>query len=117
MKRRDLILCGAAATFSAGPLMAHRRKPFDLPTDYLPTLVETDRLVPSGEIHVFPDQFRMHWTLPDLQALRFTVGVGLPGLYNAGGFTVGRKEKWPRWRFTEAMKRLTGRARHTFFPC
>lgn len=41
--------------------------------------------------------------LPNAQALRYAVGVGKPGLYHAGQFTVGMKREWPSWKPTPVM--------------
>ncbi|NJM82575.1 MAG: L,D-transpeptidase [Tabrizicola sp.] len=56
-----------------------------------------------GDIHVFPDQFRLYLILSEVRALRYAVGIGKPGLYQSGEFTIGRKAKWPWWRPTKAM--------------
>ncbi|MCB1469063.1 MAG: L,D-transpeptidase [Rhizobiaceae bacterium] len=103
LKRRDVIATGIAASLAGNPLLAHQEPPFDLPENFLPTLVRiSDQFLP-GEIHVLPDQFRLYWTLPDQQAIRYAVGVGRPGLYHSGTFVVGRKAKWPSWTPTPEM--------------
>ncbi|MDZ4134608.1 MAG: L,D-transpeptidase, partial [Paracoccaceae bacterium] len=103
MKRRDILAAMAATVASTFPVYAHQQPPFELPEDYLPRLVKINAGLPVGEIHVFPNQFRLYLTLPDDQALRYTVGVGRPGLYHEGQFTVGAKRKWPNWRPTPEM--------------
>ena len=103
MQRRDFIAALAAAFGTALPVAAHDAPPFVLPEDYLPTLINLPPSVPAGDIHVFPDQFRLILTLPNAQALRYSVGVGKPGLYHAGQFTVGMKREWPSWKPTAAM--------------
>ncbi len=103
MQRRDFIAALAAAFGTALPVAAHDAPPFVLPEDYLPTLINLPPSVPAGNIHVFPDQFRLFLTLPNAQALRYSVGVGKPGLYHAGQFTVGMKREWPSWKPTAAM--------------
>jgi lipoprotein-anchoring transpeptidase ErfK/SrfK len=55
------------------------------------------------EIHVAPAEFALYWTLPDDLAIRYDVGIGRPGLYEAGLFDVGAKRAWPSWRPTQAM--------------
>jgi lipoprotein-anchoring transpeptidase ErfK/SrfK len=100
------VFLGTLATVAAAsgsPLSAHEQPPFELPQDYLPTVVELDAWLPTGSIHVFPDQFRLYLMLPGRQSLRYTVGVGKPGLYHAGEFTVGAKREWPSWRPTPDM--------------
>ena len=104
LNRRSLLVSGMAAGVGSGlPAWAHEQGPFRMPEDYLPTVVKIDANLPTGEIHVFPDQFRLYWTMPDQEAIRFTVGVGRPGLYHAGAFTVGAKREWPSWKPTREM--------------
>lgn len=85
------------------PAWAQELVAYQRPEDFLPTIVSLDADFPPGEIHVLPDQFRLYWTLMKQEALRFTVGVGRPGLYHAGRFTVGAKREWPSWRPTPEM--------------
>ncbi len=59
----------------------------------------------AGGIHLIPDTFKLFWTLETRKAIRYTVGIGHPGLYEPGEFTVGRKAKWPSWTPTQAMIR------------
>ena len=102
--RREIIGSLLSASFlQTRPARAHEEQPFELPQDYLPRLIEVDGWLPADTIHVFPDQFRLYLTLPGSQALRYTVGVGRPGLYHAGQFTVGAKQEWPSWRPTAQM--------------
>jgi lipoprotein-anchoring transpeptidase ErfK/SrfK len=103
MQRRGFVTGIAAALGLARPIYAHQQEPFTLPEDFLPTLVDVPPTVPAGQIHVFPNEFRLFLTLPNAQALRYAVGVGKPGLYHAGHFTVGAKRKWPSWKPTRAM--------------
>lgn len=105
MLRREFIAAMSAVFGAALPVSAHQEEPFVLPEDYVPTVVSMPPFVPSGVIHVFPNEFRLFLTLPDAQALRYTVGVGKPGLYHAGQFTVGMKREWPSWKPTPAMIR------------
>ena len=104
LTRRSFIgSLAAVAAASGSPLSAHEGPPFELPQDFLPTFVEMDAWLPAGSIHVFPNQFWLYLILPDQLALRYTVGVGMPGLYHAGEFTVGAKREWPEWRPTADM--------------
>lgn len=65
MRRRDFIMSGAAfGGLSAGTAMAHTAEPFVMPDDYLPTVVDMDYALPAGEIHVFPEIFRLFLTCP-----------------------------------------------------
>ncbi len=103
MQRRELIAAIAATFGAVFPVSAHQEEPFLLPEDYLPTLVNLPPFVPAGVIHVFPNEFRLFLTLPDERALRYTVGVGKPGLYHEGQYVVGMKREWPSWKPTPAM--------------
>ena len=104
MKRREFIVGTAAVGLvSAGPAAAHQKAPFQLPPEYLPTIVEVGAEFPAGEIHVYPNAFKLYWTLGGGQAVRYTAGVGRPGLYHSGRYTVGAKREWPSWRPTNAM--------------
>lgn len=102
-RRAFLKSLAAMTTLFAGSAFAHEEGPFDLPVEYLPTLIDMQVTLLPGVIHVFPNQFRLYLTLPDNQALRFTVGVGRPGLYHAGQFSVGAKREWPNWKPTPQM--------------
>ena len=57
----------------------------------------------EGELHVFPGEYALYWTLPEGRARRYVVGIGLPGLYQSGTFKVGDKREWPSWTPTRAM--------------
>ena len=103
MQRREFIAAITATLSAALPVSAHQEEQFVLPEDYLPTLVNVPPSLPTGVIHVFPNEFRLFLTLPNAQALRYTVGVGKPGLYHAGQFAVGMKREWPSWKPTRAM--------------
>ena len=105
MQRRDFIAAVAATLVTARPVPAHQEPPFVLPDDFLPTRVDVPPSLRAGVIHVFPNEFRLFLILPNAQALRYTVGVGKPGLYHAGQFTVGMKREWPSWKPTPAMMR------------
>lgn len=113
MKRREFLGAGIglAAAGSAGGAVAHtagwdaRIPDYDMPDDFLPQEVEADADYRPYEIHVDPANFALFWVLPDGKAIRYTVGIGRPGLYEAGEFFVGAKREWPNWRPTDAMIR------------
>ena len=106
MKRRSVILSGAAfSILNGGQAMAHSLPPFVMPEDYMPTVVDLEYPFQAGEIHVFPDIFRLFLTLPNQTAIRYSVGVGRAGLYHDGSFTVGAKREWPSWTPTPEMIR------------
>jgi lipoprotein-anchoring transpeptidase ErfK/SrfK len=104
INRRDALAgLGAATLLSSVSAQAH---PFVLPDHFLPQLVNTRRRdwLP-GDVHVTPDDFFLYFMLERGRAIRYGVGVGRAGLYEAGVFTVARKAEWPRWRPTDAMIR------------
>ena len=104
MKRRRFLECGGAFAAVAGtPALAHKAPPFVMPEEYLPTEVSISADLGVGEIHVLPNKFKLYWTLPDQKAIRYTVGVGRPGLYHSGEYTVGAKREWPSWTPTDEM--------------
>lgn len=103
LTRRSLLAGSVASAFAAAPVWAHEQTPFVMPKEFLPTVVRLDAEFAPGEIHVLPDQFRLYWTLTEREAIRFTVGVGRPGLYHEGRFWVGDKREWPSWKPTPEM--------------
>lgn len=109
MNRRRF--CGSLAIGSllsaAMPLAAHVRNlpDYQLPEEFLPREVPIQPDIAPYEIHVDPGQFALYWTLPDARAIRYTVGIGRPGLYEAGEFYVGAKKEWPSWTPTPDMIR------------
>lgn len=93
--RRSMLL-GAVGTFiGASTGWAQQERPV---TD--PVLVQIQGDAPSGEIHILPDSGFLYWILGDGIALRYLTGVGYPGIYQAGIFTVGEKKEWPSWQPT-----------------
>lgn len=109
MKRRTLIASGlAACTVGASPLLAEASEALEIEVN--PTVdPNAPRIVPihAGilpyELHLDPSRFALYWTLPDAMAIRYAVGVGRPGLYEAGVFHVGAKREWPPWTPTPSM--------------
>lgn len=102
---------GALSTHAAYSLTAEE---FVLNKAFLPKNVRMRADLPAGEMHVDPNTFKLYFTLGNKRAIRYSVGVGRPGLYESGTFTVGAKREWPRWTPTPAMiKRDPGSyARH-----
>ncbi len=90
----------SVAVLRGTPAAAHK---YQLPETFLPQLVNTRRGVPAGDIEVYPDEYHLYFMLEAGLAIRYGIGVGRPGLYHPGIFTVGRKAKWPDWRPTNAM--------------
>jgi len=111
MKRRHFITSMAASgaalsTTLAAPALAAPPKEmptYDVPEEMMPQMVPIAAGATPYEIHVDPDNFALYWTLPDDMAMRYTVGVGRPGLYEAGEFYVGAKKEWPSWTPTPGM--------------
>lgn len=103
LTRRTAVLTSLAAATLPNLTFAHA---YALPDRFLPQLVNTYRTdwVP-GSVHVVPDDFFLYFMLADGMAIRYGVGVGREGLYEAGSFNVARKAEWPRWRPTNAMIR------------
>ena len=96
--RRAAIL-GGVATLGAGAAIGQTT----LPEEFQPRIVRLRDGFAPGEIHLDPNQFALFWTLEDRQAIRYSVGVGRPGLYESGEFTVGAKKEWPSWTPTPDM--------------
>lgn len=104
MNRRTLLASGLAATAmgAATPALA-QRKPWVMPEEYKPRIINLAGDLPAGEIHVDPRAFALYWTLADGRALRYTCGIGRAGLYESGTFYVGAKKEWPSWTPTQDM--------------
>jgi len=112
LNRRGFLASGFFASAAGlSPALAHTprrkgktRKRYVLPEKYMPRQVSLWRKrFKPGEIHVFPDEFALYWTLPGRRAIRYSVGVGRGNLYHAGTFFVGAKKKWPEWTPTDDM--------------
>ena len=106
MNRRDMFVSGLAA-LALAPTVANAHgdtvEPTILPPELMPRIVAIQPGIPAGEIHLDPSRFALYWTLADQTALRYSVGVGRPGLYEAGTFFVGAKKEWPSWTPTPEM--------------
>lgn len=74
-----------------------------VPDAFMPRLLNLKTGLAPYEVHVDPGQFALFWTLPNRQAIRYTVGIGRPGLYESGVFRVGAKKEWPSWTPTKEM--------------
>lgn len=101
MNRREIIagmaaLAGVGA--SAGSAAAQAYTPL-----FEPHVVMLRRPLPAGQVHVFPDHFRLYWTLPEQQAWVYPIRVGRAGLYEPGQFFIGAKKEWPSWKPTPDM--------------
>lgn len=106
LSRRHLLGSGLAALgLAATRAGAHEAgdAAASLPPEWQPTLVSIPTGFMPGEIHVDPDAFALYWTLPGDMAIRYAVGIGRPGLYEAGTYYVGAKKEWPSWTPTPDM--------------
>ena len=102
MQRRTFLTTATAAGMAA-TMARSQAAPYQLPEQYMPRYVRIAGDVPAGEILVLPREFALLWTLPDQRAIRYSVGIGKPGLYEDGEFYVGAKKEWPDWTPTPAM--------------
>ena len=105
MNRRTLLQTATAfALLGATPLSAAPTIPtYSVPPQYMPREVSLRVALAPGEIHVFPDEYALYWTLPDQRAIRYTVGIGRVGLYEPGQFFIGAKKEFPSWKPTPDM--------------
>lgn len=106
MERRSVLGGIAALTMfgATGATASARRIPdYNLPEEMRPRMVRIKKGFTPYELHIDPGQFALYWTLPEQQAIRYTVGVGRTGLYEAGEFYVGQKKEWPSWTPTPDM--------------
>lgn len=105
INRRDLMKAGTAfALLGATPLSAAPNIPtYNVPPQYMPREVSLRVNLAPGEIHVFPDEYALYWTLPEQRAVRYTCGIGLVGLYEPGEFYIGAKKEFPSWKPTPDM--------------
>lgn len=109
MKRRQFVGCGAMVSLlgMGAPALSHvpQLPKYDIPEDFLPREVRIKPGFSPYELRLDPGQFALYWTLPEGRAIRYTVGIGRPGLYEAGEFYVGAKKEWPSWTPTPDMIR------------
>jgi len=97
------VILGSGTTATAHP--PSKLPEYDLPPEMLPQTVNISAAVAPYELHVVPQEFALYWTLPGYTALRYVVGIGRPGLYEAGEFYIGAKKEWPSWTPTPGMLR------------
>jgi lipoprotein-anchoring transpeptidase ErfK/SrfK len=104
ISRRHFLASAAAASCFGTSASGQAVSPsYQLPEAFMPRYVKTDGGVAPNELHVLPSDFALLWTLPDRRAIRYTVGIGRPGLYESGEFFVGAKKTWPEWTPTDEM--------------
>ena len=78
-------------------------RPVNVPRKYRPKRIWHFKGIPAGEVHLFPNSFKMLWTMPGGRAIEYTAGIGRKGLYEPGTFFVGAKKEWPGWTPTKDM--------------
>lgn len=99
--RRNVLGTGLALLgLGAMPLRAQDN---GLPPEWQPVVVPVAPGLAPGEIHVDPNAFALYLTQPGDLAIRYMVGIGRPGLYEAGVYTIGAKKEWPSWTPTPDM--------------
>ncbi|WP_068117908.1 L,D-transpeptidase [Tropicimonas marinistellae] len=77
--------------------------PWGLNPRFLPRLVETNRNLTSGDIHVDAVARYLYHIQPNGTAMRYGVAIGRGNLYEPGTYTINRKAKWPSWTPTANM--------------
>ncbi|MEL7300132.1 MAG: L,D-transpeptidase [Pseudomonadota bacterium] len=70
---------------------------------FLPTVVEANDGLTSGDIHVDATARYLYHVRGDGLAMRYGVAIARGNLYEPGVFRIGAKRKWPTWRPTDAM--------------
>lgn len=107
MRRRGFIAATFAAAFVWMPSRGFAHDDiipeYIIPPEFEFRVVTLQNGYPAGEIHVDPSQFALYWTLPDNKAIRYTIGIGRPGLYESGEYFVGDRREWPYWAPTPDM--------------
>ncbi len=77
----------------------------DIPSQYQRHIVTYHRKEAPGTIVVDSDARFLYYVLPDGKAIRYGVTVGEEALAWSGVAKVGRKEEWPAWTPTDAIKK------------
>jgi lipoprotein-anchoring transpeptidase ErfK/SrfK len=76
-----------------------------IPETYKRHIVTYHRKEAPGTVVVDPDSRYLYYVLPEGKAIRYGVTVGEEALTWSGVAKVGRKEEWPSWTPTEAIKK------------
>ncbi|GAA0776362.1 L,D-transpeptidase [Roseibium denhamense] len=110
IKRRDVVLGGAAALAASSPVtaLAHhtaKYKNFKVAAEFEPQSVFYSMSYAPGTIIVDPKNHFLYLMGRWGRARRYGVGVGRAGLAFKGVATVNRKAEWPRWTPTKNMIR------------
>jgi lipoprotein-anchoring transpeptidase ErfK/SrfK len=90
-------------------LLAHvPYAPATIPENYLRHIVDFHRKEAPGTIVIDPDARYLYYVMEKGKAIRYGVTVGEEALTFSGVAKVGRKEEWPSWTPTEAIKKRLG---------
>ncbi|QQA43110.1 L,D-transpeptidase [Pelagovum pacificum] len=106
MLTRRSFIATALASGAAVPLgTVAQAQDYVVPEVVMPRMYRLADPLPPGEIHVFPNDFGLYWSLPrgDGTVIRYAVGIGREGLYENGEFYIGAKKEWPSWTPTPEM--------------
>lgn len=77
--------------------------PWGLHERFMPTRVNANSGLNSGDIHVDPTSRFLYHIQSDGTAMRYGVAVGRAGLYQPGTFRIQRVAEWPSWTPTANM--------------
>jgi lipoprotein-anchoring transpeptidase ErfK/SrfK len=78
------------------------------PEPYRRHIVDYHRREAPGTVVIDSDARYLYYVLPDRKAIRYGVTVGEDALAWSGIARVGRKEEWPSWTPTAAIKERMG---------
>jgi lipoprotein-anchoring transpeptidase ErfK/SrfK len=77
--------------------------PWGLDPRFLPTRVQANDGLVTGDIYVDAIARYLYHIQPDGTAMRYGVGIARGRLYEPGVYSIRRKAKWPSWRPTDDM--------------
>ncbi|WP_083191420.1 L,D-transpeptidase [Salipiger sp. CCB-MM3] len=103
--RRGALKLGlaSAAGLAVPSILSAQTAPQPAPSVTAPQLIRLANPLPPNEVHVYPDAFRLFWTLSGGQAWVYPIRVGRDSLYEPGEYYVGAKKEWPSWTPTPGM--------------
>ena len=78
--------------------------PATIPEPYRRHIVQYHRREAPGTVVIDSDARYLYYVLPEGQAIRYGVTVGEEALAWSGVAKIGRKEEWPTWTPTAAIK-------------
>jgi lipoprotein-anchoring transpeptidase ErfK/SrfK len=77
--------------------------PWGLDPRFLPTRVQANDGLVTGDIYVDAIARYLYHIQPDGTAMRYGVGIARGRLYEPGIYSIRRKARWPNWRPTDDM--------------